>query len=553
MKSFLFGKILLLSFTLVIVQCYGRAEIQNDELTKIANVSDLTMLQMKLNIASGNRQPDIIQIDEGVYDLSLLSEDLYYYPLPYPKVNQEEIYPITIIGAGAGKTIFDAGNSVRKFAIFTAQLKDDTGASITVKGITFRNGESDLWSAHTGLFIGTKKGNIEVRECEFLSTNGSYGSTLSAYTGTKHGLGGFIRVISCIFDNLATTVNLNNLRGSTFVEESKFTNFRYYTALDIITNAGVSYISKCIFTNNHSTEQDAPLNAVVWSGGTVEINESTFENNRGSNGGAIRVTGEEATVNIFKNSFTANTGGSFGGAAQISMTVSGKIIIDGNLFKENNNNTRGGALGIFTVPRIDVDDSKVFVGIYNNIFAKNRAASAGGGVYIEIHQQGAVEIINNTIVENTTFTTCNKGAGLDLNTVMNNATAVIYNNIFWNNKCKNNKPGIDLLIDNDPNKSIIWGIEPDGIGARVLLSHNIIGKYNINIEDNVEIENQLNVDPLLNENFKLTQKSPAIDSGTALGLGKFGAEDFEGKSRVIDGNGDGKAVVDIGAIEYKKE
>lgn len=547
MKSFLFGKILLLSFTLVIVQCYGRAEIQNDELTKIANVSDLTMLQLKLNIASGNRQPDIIQIDEGVYDLSLLSENLYYYPLPYP--NQEERYPITIIGAGAGKTIFDAGNSVRRFAISTAQLKDDMGASVTVKGITFRNGGIlDLWSGHAGLFINTKKGNIEVRECEFLSTNGSYGSTLSAYTGTKHGLG-FIRVISCIFDNLSATVNLNNTRASTFVEESKFTNFRDASPpLDINTNAGVSYISKCIFTNNYC-HQEAPLHARVWSGGTVEIKESTFENNSGSNG-AVRVDGEEATVNIFKNSFTANTGGSFGGAAQISMTVSGKIIIDGNLFKENNNVTYGGALGILTGPRIGVDDSKVFVGIYNNIFAKNRAAGTGGGVYIEIHQHGAVEIINNTIVENTINTSA--GAGLDLSTVMNDATAVIYNNIFWNNKCKN-KLGIDLLIDNDPNTCIVGLIEPDGIGARVLLSHNIIGKYNINIEDNVEIENQLNVDPLLNENFKLTQESPAIDSGTALGLGKFGAEDFEGKSRVIDGNGDGKAVVDIGAIEYKKE
>ena len=80
-----------------------------------------------------------------------------------------------------------------------------------------------------------------------------------------------------------------------------------------------------------------------------------------------------------------------------------------------------------------------------------------------------------------------------------------------------------------------------------------MGKESVNISNTVEVKNQLNVDPLLDTNFKLKSNSPAIDAGTSFGHGIFDAKDFEGKSRVIDGNDDGEAVVDIGAIEYKQK
>jgi hypothetical protein len=555
MKSFFLQNILVCCFTFVFAQCLLIA--QNDESTKITSVVDLTMLQMELNKAASNGEPDIIQVGEGVFDLSLLDQDLYYYPLPQPKVSKEERYAIWIKGAGGGKTIFDAGHSSRKFALTSTQLKDDMGVSITVEGITFRNGGSA--GDFAGLFIGTKKGRIEVKDCEFLSTNGSRGSTLLASTGGKDELG-FTRIIGCRFDSLSTSVKLGNTRSSTLVEESKFTNFRDYPALDIGNNAGVSNISKCTFTNNH-TISEAPLNASVFSGGTVEINNSTFENNGGSMSGAVRVAGREAAVNLNHNSFLGNQNGRVSGGASISMDGSGRIIIDGNLFKENSNNANGGGLTIITggnktVPglnnKVKIDDSKGFIGVYNNIFSKNTTAANGGGVYIET-QEGKVEIINNTLVQNSTeyYPNCDKAAGLCLKTVMNDATAVIYNNIFWNNMCKT-KPGIDLLIDNDPDVSLTGLLSQDGIGASVLVSHNIIRKESITITNTVKVENQLNVDPLLDENFKLKSNSPAIDAGTELGEGILGSKDFNRNSRPIDGDGDGNAKIDIGAIEYQK-
>jgi hypothetical protein len=178
-----------------------------------------------------------------------------------------------------------------------------------------------------------------------------------------------------------------------------------------------------------------------------------------------------------------------------------------------------------------------------------------GGVYVET-QAGNVEFINNTLVENTTlaFPNCTTGAGLCLKTCAIEATAIIYNNILWNNACKS-KAGIDLRIDNDPDHSFQgFLLQPDGIGSSVLVSNNIVRNTSITISNAVTVKNQLLEDPLLDSKFKLQAKSPAIDAGTKYGHGVLGAgKDFAQKERELDGNGDSNKVVDLGAIEYKRK
>lgn len=553
MKSFLRQKAVFLCFALSLGQGLFAQDLSEVK-DKITQVVDLLMLQIELNLAAGNGSPDIIEIGEGVFDLSVLDQDLTYAPLPEPKVTQEERYPITIVGAGVGKTIFEAGKGVRKFWLSSAQLKDDMGVIITVKGITFRNGGGSS-SDPAGLAIGTKLGTIEVRDCEFISTNGSHGSSLYARSGAKFG-GGVINVISCRFDSLRSSVTLSSSRASAFVKDCKFTNFRDCPALDISNNFGGSFILKCKFINNR-TYREAPLNAHVFPNGTVEVVNCTFENNFGSISGALRVAGRESTVNISRNTFTANSGGTGSGAAVITMDGSGKIIADANLFQENHNNTQGGGLSMISAgnKKAGAGDNKAFIGVYNNIFSKNRTAGDGGGLYVET-QEGNVEIINNTLVENSTlaYPNCTTGAGLCVKTCANEASALIYNNIFWNNWCKS-KAGIDLRIDNDPDYSFpAILLQPDGIGASVVVSNNISRNTSSTISNAVTVRNNIIADPLLDSKFKLQAKSPAIDAGTKYGHGRLGGgEDFAGKDRVIDGNGDGQPVVDLGAIEYKQK
>ena len=101
MKSSLKQKAVFLCFALSLSQCLIAQDIGEVQ-EKITQVVDLIMLQTELNIAASNGSPDVIQIGEGVFDLSVLDQDLTYAPLPEPRVPQEERYPITIVGAGMG-------------------------------------------------------------------------------------------------------------------------------------------------------------------------------------------------------------------------------------------------------------------------------------------------------------------------------------------------------------------------------------------------------------------------------------------------------------------
>jgi hypothetical protein len=57
-------------------------------------------------------------------------------------------------------------------------------------------------------------------------------------------------------------------------------------------------------------------------------------------------------------------------------------------------------------------------------------------------------------------------------------------------------------------------------------------------------------DPLLDSAGRLMAGSPCIDAGSNALVGAGVTHDFEGRCRVVDGDGNGAAVVDIGASEY---
>ena len=168
---------------------------------------------------------------------------------------------------------------------------------------------------------------------------------------------------------------------------------------------------------------------------------------------------------------------------------------------------------------------------------------------METHM-GAIELINNTFAFNTTRQ-CDEGAALSIFLSDNSATAALYNNIFWGNRC-NTSPGIDFLIDND------WQAQhtstvPDGIGAGVELSHNIFSKDNITVPTSVKRTSNQNSDPLFGDSLRLSSESPAIDAGINDAWGPIGQKsnkDYEGNERIQDGDGNGSAIVDIGAIEF---
>ena len=96
--------------------------------------------------------------------------------------------------------------------------------------------------------------------------------------------------------------------------------------------------------------------------------------------------------------------------------------------------------------------------------------------------------------------------------------------------------------------NIAFGNRYDIYGGTARTNHNLVGETS-----NLYVSGNLTGDPLFvdaaNGNYRLQPISPAIDAGVASSNAEAGS-DFNGVSRPLDGNRDGNALPDIGAIEY---
>jgi hypothetical protein len=169
------------------------------------------------------------------------------------------------------------------------------------------------------------------------------------------------------------------------------------------------------------------------------------------------------------------------------------------------------------------------ISILNNLIAKS--ADAGILCHGEDYQShdnsiDSVYILNNTIVENG-----NSWAGsINLNSkdASNLIRGVrIVNNIMWNNS------GGDCIRGSET---------PDIVKYSILGDPRYVGSNENFYSD------PLFVNPA-NMNYRLQQSSPAIDQGDSISE-SAGEIDLDSNSRIVDGNKDGIAVIDIGAFEY---
>ncbi len=130
--------------------------------------------------------------------------------------------PITINGAGAGKTIFDGGDVSQILRIDTS-VAGDASADIAVRGITFRNGNA---IAGGGVFIQTFDAPVAIESSEFLDSAGNRGgglfvdtasgpvlirnNILGSNTASANGGGAYVET-----DTGAVTFTNNTLNGNT--------------------------------------------------------------------------------------------------------------------------------------------------------------------------------------------------------------------------------------------------------------------------------------------------------------------------------------------------
>ncbi len=319
-------------------------------------------------------------------------------------------------------------------------------------------------------------------------------------------------------------------------------------------------------------------------GFTIRNGRSGFDTPGFGNGGGIRIAG--ASPGIRGNAIVSNQA-CVGAGISVSF---GSPVIEGNTIA---NNVQAGCSGGTGGGGILIGGASTAV-IRRNIIRDNILTSADGGG-ISLFAAGSPTIELNVISGNSVsgLSPCAQGGGISM---FNQSDATIAGNLIVRNHagCGGGiswlVPSGDrgpLLVNNtlaDNDSPVGSGILADGFDASVTLIDNIIvaragqtavfcgGVFDPNppqfrfnnmfsvsgaayggiCADQTGVNGNISADPLFVNSaagdYHLLQSSPSVDAGetAAAALVPF---DLDGDPRVLDGNGDGLPVVDMGADE----
>lgn len=222
---------------------------------------------------------------------------------------------------------------------------------------------------------------------------------------------------------------------------------------------------------------------------------------------------------IVGNIFEDNVHYSGGYGAAIGAN-NGSPIVERNLFRRNACDSQWTA-GVVSF----VNGSSPW--IFNNVFIDNPSCMA---INMTLPVGNTPRVFNNTIVGN------RGGVHVD-----SRISAV--QQVYSNNLIAGNEIGLEVVFNyggNEPTwtNNLVHGNATDYLGIAAQTGSN----------GNVSADPKLK-DPATGD-VHLTSGSPAIDAGVSMPIG-FPEQDFEGDARIIDGNGDLAALVDIGADEFK--
>jgi Big-like domain-containing protein len=281
-------------------------------------------------------------------------------------------------------------------------------------------------------------------------------------------------------------------------------------------------ITNNVIRNNHAC-QGAGIGILS---GSPLIQRNTITNNlifcsgSGGSGGGVGI-GIQGTsyVEILDNVISDNNTGSNGGG--IYMFGTGAPIIKRNSIKGNSVGGRGG--GIWLVLVTDAV-------IVQNLITGNQAYE-GGGIYWIVGNPGA-RLVNNTITDNDAPS---NGSGLYINGV--DVRTELTNNIIVA------KPGQSALY--------CGGIDPTIRFNNIFSAGGLA--YSGNCSSRTGTNGNISADPLFANptqgDYHLQQGSPSIDAGYNQAP-NLPDTDIDGNPRILDGNGDGTATIDMGIDEF---
>ncbi|MBI5057329.1 MAG: hypothetical protein HZB61_12015 [Nitrospirae bacterium] len=228
---------------------------------------------------------------------------------------------------------------------------------------------------------------------------------------------------------------------------------------------------------------------------------------------AITIFGKNTRIleNIFKGNSSSYLGAAITGS-------SASPIIEKNIFRNNSCWSDYSRKDFAVISFIDRSSPRVI----NNLFHENACPA----IKMSLFTDEKTEVINNTFVSNS--------AG-----ILESSYAATYH-VYRNNIIVGNNIGFENNLTWPETGLPVW-------------ENNLVYSNTINyqgIADQTGVNFNISADPMFIDvssgNYRLKANSPAIDSGSDLSAP---TDDFDGKTRPIDGNKDGVSRTDIGAFE----
>lgn len=484
------------------------------------NVTNPAEFQTALSTAAANNENDIINVAAGAYNIVAT--------LTYQTDSGDGGHSLTIQGAGAASTILSGGGTAQIMNINTDTGFDggDDGGHIVIRAMTFRAGNNAAGTGG-GANIFTFLASITGTDCIFNGNTANGGGGLSAGAQT-----GSVTLTGNTFSN-----NTSSSDGGGAIAGS---------------GSGTVTVSGNTFSGN-----SAAVTSLLGGGGglgavgetaVIRLVDNQFSNNRASSsagGGAAVLLMGNGTVALTGNSFSNNTASVSGGGAWVFAVGTGAVSVLRNTFSGNTTSGQGGGAAGGT------NGVAIFA---DNVFLGNSAVIGGGLVTGPGSGAGVSNVVNNTFSGNIASV---QGGGLAAALFDELGTLNIYNNIFWSNSASaGGNDGDDVYVDAD--------IDEDSLGGPVnLFNSDFSGAADfasaqsedlvITVIDQYSQGGNIQQDPLFvnagSGDLHLQAGSPCIDTGNHSAP-SIPATDFEGEARVMDGNGDGTAVPDMGADEF---
>lgn len=459
-------------------------------------------LREAINMANNLPAPDIIVFDVSPFSQTItLSSGL-------PIITDS----LTIDGSAIPSLTISGNDLYRIFEIFPGSNLTLTHMNIISGfhpggGAGIRNSEGVLTINHVA-FIGNRGGNIVSSGGGILSVDGS------------------VFVYNSVFINNSAKSDgggISNAFGNLVVKDSYFRGNTGGGA-----GGGISSWSdvETIVNNSIFIENEADNGGGIGSRGILTLTHSTFIHNSANvNGGGLET---DAQAVISYTTFLSNTAGHHGGA----ISSGHSLLLTNSTLSDNTAVQYGGAIVNYS------EFYSATITATNSLFQGNMAGYGGG---IANWTGYKVAVSNSTLSGNTAITA---GGGIS------NSMMLELNNV----TISDNEAATGGGLASNGTMTMSNSIVANSVGGDCANS----GLFNTNVHNLVEdgsCNPLLSGDPLLglladNGGATWTQAllpgSPALDTGDNV---TCELTDQRGTVRPIDGNGDGTAVCDIGAVE----